>query len=837
VPLPDGVYDIELVVYDNDANVSGPITRTVVLDNGPPVVAFDSFVEVTGPQYQHATGSTMWINPNQSGSFDVSMSAADLGTGIDRVDFPTLGAGWSPAAGQDNTPPYSLTYAWSVGASEPGIVVASGHDFAGNSNVDDFEVLVDSTAPTAGTISIANGVTTGTSTPVTFTTGTDAQSGLASWRIERRSSPGGCSTFGAWSTVAAAPVSPWTDSTLVHGTCYQYRHVATDNVGNERITTSPSSLHSMAAVPTATIDEIIPITGAQHQHAVGDTVYVNPAQAGSLRVLVRATSGAGMQDVTFPVLGAGWAPGVTQVDSTADLDLFQGDYGWTAGASSPGTVTASARATSLDTAPVDFHVLTDSTAPSGATIATAVVGGGIEITWTAGTDAGSGVAQTLVQRRIAVFDGAACGTFGPWGGIATPASPFVDSSVGDGNCYQYRVVDTDHVGNASTPVEDATVHELSSVLTDSTPPAFGAFVVLPTANAAAQRWDGTTLWFNPALAGSFSVRAFVGDAQSGMASVTFGPFAAGFTTGPTTILSPPYQTEIAWTAGAASITPQVVGTNTAGGSSSVPLPITADSTPPAGASISVPATSTVGTIPVLVQPGTDSQSGLAGWQLQRRSTVFRPDGCGEYSPFVTIAEGTAATEFSDGVGLGTCHEWRLVAFDAVGNSVVTAVAAGTAQKVVKGSARSDLLKGTAYSEVIGGGLGNDVIFGYGGDDVLGGGVGNDRLSGGAGFDRLLGGPGDDVLDGGGGEDLIEGGSGTDQLIGGIGADTLLGGPGADVFVAGNGNDLIGARDGARDTIACGPGRDTVIADWGDTVDRDCEFVQRGTARKQRAARR
>lgn len=51
----------------------------------------------------------------------------------------------------------------------------------------------------------------------------------------------------------------------------------------------------------------------------------------------------------------------------------------------------------------------------------------------------------------------------------------------------------------------------------------------------------------------------------------------------------------------------------------------------------------------------------------------------------------------------------------------------------------------------------------------------------------------------------------------MGNDTLSGGPG---------NDTIHARDGHRDVIDCGPGRDVAFVDPVDLV-RGCERVVRG----------
>ena len=98
-----------------------------------------------------------------------------------------------------------------------------------------------------------------------------------------------------------------------------------------------------------------------------------------------------------------------------------------------------------------------------------------------------------------------------------------------------------------------------------------------------------------------------------------------------------------------------------------------------------------------------------------------------------------------------------------------------------GTARADILTGTAR---------NDILRGRAGNDRLGGRQGNDRL---------------------------EGGTGADRLNGGAGKDRLLGGPG---------KDTIESRDGARDVVDCGAGRDLVIADRLDAVARNCETVRR-----------
>ena len=102
-------------------------------------------------------------------------------------------------------------------------------------------------------------------------------------------------------------------------------------------------------------------------------------------------------------------------------------------------------------------------------------------------------------------------------------------------------------------------------------------------------------------------------------------------------------------------------------------------------------------------------------------------------------------------------------------------------------------------------------------DLLDGGPGGERLVGGAGNDRLRGMDGDDCLEGGAGNDRLEGGNGNDRLSGGIGNDSIDGG---------SGNDAVFAREGRRDTVRCGSGRDSARVDRVDTVS-GCEQVRRG----------
>jgi hypothetical protein len=84
-----------------------------------------------------------------------------------------------------------------------------------------------------------------------------------------------------------------------------------------------------------------------------------------------------------------------------------------------------------------------------------------------------------------------------------------------------------------------------------------------------------------------------------------------------------------------------------------------------------------------------------------------------------------------------------------------------------------------------------------------------------GDDRLIGGGRDDVMIGKPGDDLLRGLGGNDTLVGGADRDRLVGG---------RGDDTINSRDRARDTVRCGPGWDTVVADATDDVPASCEHA-------------
>lgn len=118
------------------------------------------------------------------------------------------------------------------------------------------------------------------------------------------------------------------------------------------------------------------------------------------------------------------------------------------------------------------------------------------------------------------------------------------------------------------------------------------------------------------------------------------------------------------------------------------------------------------------------------------------------------------------------------------------------------------------------------VLGTNGPDTLAGTDAAEVMIGFAAADRMRGEGGHDCLVGGPGADTLSGGDGDDRLVGGPGRDNLTGGAGGNAYDAGAGNDVVRARNGRRELVVCGSGRDRAYVDRGDRV-RGCELSLAG----------
>ena len=202
---------------------------------------------VTGGAYK--SGTNVYYRGSAIGSFTLTNAVTDAGSGPASSQTAALGntpTNWSHTGSTVSTPaggPYvSNTFSWTAGATSSPTEAVTGRDVTGNTAVTNLSFLNDSTAPSTGTITYTNGYQPGHSVPVTFTTGTDGGSGIATRQLQRDIAPltgGICGTWAGFSNRGPdSPTSIFTDSAVVAGTCYMYRYVVTDRVGNQHIATS-----------------------------------------------------------------------------------------------------------------------------------------------------------------------------------------------------------------------------------------------------------------------------------------------------------------------------------------------------------------------------------------------------------------------------------------------------------------------------------------------------------------------------------------------------------------------------------------------------------------------
>ena len=141
--------------------------------------------------------------------------------------------------------------------------------------------------------------------------------------------------------------------------------------------------------------------------------------------------------------------------------------------------------------------------------------------------------------------------------------------------------------------------------------------------------------------------------------------------------------------------------------------------------------------------------------------------------------------------------------------------------------------GGGAGEPVGSGGCRAALLGTNGPDELTGSNGSEIIIGFGARDRILGRSGNDCLIGGTGSDRLEGGDGSDRLTGGTGSDVLIDRQGFNAYDAGRGNDFVNARNGVRELVRCGPGRDRARADRRDRI-RSCErIIQRLIPRSHR----
>ncbi|MDQ3155451.1 MAG: LamG domain-containing protein [Actinomycetota bacterium] len=189
----------------------------------------------------------------------------------------------------------------------------------------------------------------------------------------------------------------------------------------------------------------------------GNTIYYRGVAAGSFTVANAVTDGgsgpASSATATLTGTSTGWTHTPSTVSSPAGGPYVSNAFSWTAGATtSPGEV-VTGRDVANNSGTTTLSMVNDSTAPTAGSISYLdgyQPGRLVTATFAGGTDTGgSGIASRRLQRASAPLSAGACGTFTGFSdrGTDSPTSPYNDNQVANGNCYKYRFVVTDQVGN------------------------------------------------------------------------------------------------------------------------------------------------------------------------------------------------------------------------------------------------------------------------------------------------------------------------------------------------------------------------------------------------------
>lgn len=299
-------YRYQYVVADALGNSTTYTSGDIKVDTTAPAapsLAFSAFTNT----YWTGSGTTVYYrSAASSGSFTATASATDAASGVVGYGYPTLGTNWSSTPGTLGV----NTYSWSGAPAAPGAQQVTATNNAGSASAGSpFTLTADDTAPTAGTVSYVNGSTGGTTVSVSFTTGTDAASGIGTRLLQRASAPltgTSCGTYGSFATVVGGtnPTSPLVD-TVTLDNCYRYQYVVADNVGNTHTATSASVAHTPysahwafdAGSGTTAVDSSGNSNTGTLQATAGWTT--GKVGAGALNLTGAATS---FVDVPYPVI-------------------------------------------------------------------------------------------------------------------------------------------------------------------------------------------------------------------------------------------------------------------------------------------------------------------------------------------------------------------------------------------------------------------------------------------------------------------------------------------------------------------------------------------------------
>ena len=194
--LASACYRYTLTGTDNVGNTVS-ISTIVKVDTSPPSTPVLTLSD--SGNFAFTTGTTVYYNgtTGAASSFTVTATSTDAQSGIQKINFPTLGTDFA-GGGDDSTSPYSANYTWSTSTDSGTKTVIATNNF-GATATSTFSLVSDITAPAGGALTVngtaatvAGSSSVSTSGSPTINTHTNysetqnaTQSGLASGTLVR----------------------------------------------------------------------------------------------------------------------------------------------------------------------------------------------------------------------------------------------------------------------------------------------------------------------------------------------------------------------------------------------------------------------------------------------------------------------------------------------------------------------------------------------------------------------------------------------------------------------------------------------------------------------------
>ena len=257
--------------------------------------------------------------------FTVEADATDPESAIAKVNFPDVGLGFT--GGTDDTEgPYSEIYIIAADTNtSPATNTVTGHNNAGLTITDTFDVIVDNDAPINSSVTCPADYDSDGNYTINGSYGTDSLSGVDTANVYIQRQDGTltndtCTDYGQYLNIGSAGDTNIGEAALTVG-CYQYQYYTVDYVGNETVSASCTVRIDLTVPNTPLLD----ITeSSDYIHYDETTLYYNNTVGtpGSFDLNVTATDT--QTDIALVILSSQF--GDEPTDDTADGDVFTFPY-------------------------------------------------------------------------------------------------------------------------------------------------------------------------------------------------------------------------------------------------------------------------------------------------------------------------------------------------------------------------------------------------------------------------------------------------------------------------------------------------------------------------------